>query len=215
MGLRKPRDARSGGTVLGAYLASMAFEEDAAVAAFERMGAELASFGAPAALVTEAARAAREEARHVRAMQELARAPGRDGVITRARVKRMPRRSAAAMAAENAAEGCVRETYGALLARWQSIHAEDAELGRAFARIAADEARHAALSWAVARWIEPQLDEAGRRRVARSRARALRALERAARVEPGARPPRGDEPRARPRAAGSLCLATPSQAARR
>jgi hypothetical protein len=183
VGLARPREAR-GATLLGAYLASMAFEEDAAVTAFDRMERELAALGAPAELVVAAARAKRDEERHVRAFGKLATAPGREGIVKRARTRRIPRRSASAVAAENASEGCVRETYGALVARWQSVHAGDAELRSAFARIAADEARHAALSWAVARWIEPRLDAAGLKRVARARRRALREIRKGAQTEP-------------------------------
>ncbi len=175
-----------GGLTLAGYLARMAFEEDAAVLAFARMEEELVALGAPRALVGEAARAARDEARHTRAMGTLARKRGAASARTgtRARTRRAPRRSLSAIAAENAAEGCVRETYGALLTRWQSLRAEDPAVRRAFARIAADEARHAALSWAVAEWIEPQLDAKGKKRVAQARARAVRELRRAATVMP-------------------------------
>jgi hypothetical protein len=80
------------------------------------------------------------------------------------------------MARENAVEGCVNETFGALVAAWQAAHARDASRRRSFARIAADEARHAALSWAVARWAEGRLDSGARARVAAAAARAARAL---------------------------------------
>jgi hypothetical protein len=185
VGLRKSRAHRGeiATHVLGGYLASMAYEEDAAVLAFARMGTELAALGAPTELVSEAERASRDEVRHQEAMAKLARARGAVG-IAKARVRRSTARPAAAVAAENAAEGCVRETYGALVARWQSLHAADVEVRRALARIATDEARHAALSWALARWIEPGLDDAGRRRVARARARALRVLRASVAVEP-------------------------------
>ena len=98
--------------------------------------------------------------------------------VPAARVRRAGARSLEAMARENAVEGCVRETFGALLLRWQAAHAQDASVRRTFVRISADEARHAALSWAVARWLEPRLDAAGRARVSAARARALRALRR-------------------------------------
>jgi hypothetical protein len=190
-GLCKPKGVRRP-SVLGTYLASLEFEEGASVVAFERMQEELTALGAPAALVAEAARAARDEARHVRAMESLARATGtshpapRTSVAPaeRPRVRRLAPRSVAAIAAENAAEGCVRETYGALVARWQSAHAGNPEVRRTFARIAVDEARHAALSWTVATWIAGKLDPAAQRRVARSQSRALRTLQRVARVEP-------------------------------
>jgi len=172
-GLRRER-AACGASSVGAYLAALAFEEDASVTAFERMRAELVTMRAPRELVVAASRAARDEVRHARVMTRLAR--GRGGRVAKACVRRVGARDATAIAAENAAEGCVRETFGALLAKWQGSHAEDAELRRAFAKIARDEARHAALSWALARWIEPQLDAEGRARVASARARAVRSL---------------------------------------
>ncbi|MGO9711599.1 MAG: ferritin-like domain-containing protein [Polyangiaceae bacterium] len=184
-GLRAPRGPRRRAraeTALGGYFARMAFEEEASIVAFERMCAELGQLGAPAKLAGAAKRAARDETRHARVMAKLAVVHG--GETVKPRVRAMHGRRAAAIAAENAAEGCVRETYGALVARWQSLHAGDVEVRRAFARIAVDEAKHAALSWALARWIEPRLDAAGKRRVARSRARALRALRTSVAIEP-------------------------------
>jgi hypothetical protein len=166
--------AACGRSRVGAYLAALAFEEDASVTAFERMRAELATIGAPQELVIAASRAARDEVRHARVMTGLAQ--DRTGRVTRARVRRAKTRDALALAAENAAEGCVRETFGALLTKWQAAHARDGELRRVFTTIARDEARHAALSWALARWIEAKLDAKGRARVARVRARAVRSL---------------------------------------
>jgi hypothetical protein len=61
------------------------------------------------------------------------------------------------LAVENAREGCVRETYGALIALHQAEHAVSAELREAFAAIADDEIAHAALSWDLARWFERRL----------------------------------------------------------
>ena len=180
-GLRRHPPPRAR-TALGAYLASMAFEEEASIVAFERMREELESLGAPAPLIAAAERAARDEREHAETMTRLALARGA-GVV-RARVPRVRKRSLAAVATENAREGCIRETYGALLAKWQSVHAEDAELRRAFARIADHEASHAALSWALARWIEERLAPATRKRVARARALAIRELRSALGIEP-------------------------------
>jgi hypothetical protein len=163
---------------VGSYLASLAFEEQASIVAFERLRAELEAMGAPPELVAAAGRAAADEVRHARAMTRAAATRG--GAVPKLRVRPVRPRSPAAIAAENAAEGCVRETYGALVLRWQAAHAGDARLAKAFERIAADESRHAALSWAVAAWIEPRLDAGDRRRVARARQRALRRLEAAA-----------------------------------
>jgi len=177
-----PRGSTKSRDRVGAYLAALAFEEDAAVLAFERMTRELASLGAPRSLVRASARAAADERRHVRIMAKLAEARGAS--VTRAGLGRRGWRGAAAIAVENAAEGCVRETYGALVAMWQSTNARDATLRAAFVRIAADEARHAALSWAVASWLEPRLDAPTKRRIARARASALETLKATVDMEP-------------------------------
>jgi hypothetical protein len=117
-------------------------------------------------------RARRDEERHARAMARQARMRG--APVSAPRVLRHAIRPLEAVARENAVEGCVNETFGALIAAFQAEHAPRASLRRVFARIAADEVRHAALSWAVARWAEARLDPAARARVAAARARALR-----------------------------------------
>jgi hypothetical protein len=89
---------------------------------------------------------------------------------------RSPGRSLESIARENAVEGCIHETFGALQLRWQAKHARAATDRRLFARIAADETRHAALAWLVAQWAEPLLDARARQRVDAARSRATRAL---------------------------------------
>jgi hypothetical protein len=165
---------------LGARFARASHDEAASVAAFVRMRAELARHGAPSALVSAAERAARDEVRHARMMEAHARACGARVPSPRIRKKTAPR-TLEAIARENAVEGCVAETMGALLARWQAAHARTPGLREDFAKIAADEARHAALSWAVARWAEDRLDDRARARVARARARAIERLRKDAR----------------------------------
>jgi hypothetical protein len=164
---------------LGAYLARLAHEEARSIEAFEELRAQLRRLGAPAELTTAAARAARDEVRHARMMTALAKAGG--AVPPRLPRLASPRgaRGLEAIARENAAEGCIRETFAALLAHWQARHAERADLRRTFARIAIDETRHAALAWAIARWAETRLDARARARVGRARTAALRELHRA------------------------------------
>ncbi|MFO0669514.1 MAG: ferritin-like domain-containing protein [Polyangiaceae bacterium] len=160
----------------GALFAAMARLEEAAIAAFRLLRRDLAALDAPRSLVRAAAAAARDESRHARVTTRLAR---RRGVVPpRARLeKRRPAPlSLAALALENAVEGCVHETFGALLAAHHAAHAKDDDVRRALARIAEDELRHAALAWAIARWAEPQLDDVTRARVDRARRDAARAL---------------------------------------
>jgi hypothetical protein len=88
------------------------------------------------------------------------------------------------MAKENAIEGCVYETYSALLAAWQAARARDPEVAREMARVAADETRHAALAWAVSHWADTKLDARARARVGRAREAAFDSLENEVRDAP-------------------------------
>lgn len=157
------------GDDVGGELAAMAELEAASVPAFERLARELVAHGAPAALVARARAAARDEIRHARAMTALAT---RHGATPRAiAIGELPIRSLEAIAIENAVEGCVREAYGALVATFQAERAAPA-LRRVFRSIARDERRHAALSEAVAAWLDAALSPAGRAAVALARSAA-------------------------------------------
>jgi hypothetical protein len=136
---------------VGACLAEMAELEAASIAAFDRLARELAAHGAPAALVARARAARRDEIRHAKTVRALARRFGAEPRATRAR--KLPVRSPLAIAIENAVEGCVFETLGAAVATFQAARAEDAAVRAAFARVAEDERRHAALAWAVDAWL--------------------------------------------------------------
>ncbi len=165
---------------LGSYFARMAYGEAASVHAFAGLEADLVRWGAPAKLVAAASRAARDEVRHARVMERRARACGAPVAVAVPRVRRRssrsPARSLESIARENAVEGCIHETFGALQLRWQAKHARAATDRRLFARVAADETRHAALSWLVAQWAEPLLDARARKRVDAARSCAMRAL---------------------------------------
>jgi hypothetical protein len=64
-----------------------------------------------------------DEVRHARDVQVLARDFGAETVW--AQVKQTALRSLLEIALDNAREGCVRETFGALLATYQAASAED------------------------------------------------------------------------------------------
>jgi hypothetical protein len=155
--------------------------EAASVDAFRVLARELRHHGAPKSLVRAAERAARDEIGHARAAGALAR---RWGVMPRApRVEPRPVRSLEAIAIENAVEGCVRETFGALLATHQARAAASPRLRETFSRIAKDETRHAALAWRVAQWLDGRLDGEARARVRAARRAAAEGLVRSARAE--------------------------------
>lgn len=139
----------------GRYFAHVSQLEAAAVDAFERMAEELHALGAPQPLVAWASTSAEDERRHARSMGALAE----HFAVTPAghRSQRFPLRELFDVALENAREGCVRETYGAIVAHHQAAFAADAVVREAMRAVAEDETRHAALSWTVAEWAASQL----------------------------------------------------------
>jgi hypothetical protein len=161
-------------SALGAYFASCARLEAASVIAFHRLREELEAEGAPRELLDGARSAERDEVRHTRAMARLARRHG--GRYVRPRVAPVAARSFEAVAMENAVEGCARETFGALLATWQAAHLEDEEASRTLSVIAEDETRHAALSWAIARWSLTKLDDEAKLRMSVAWSAALESV---------------------------------------
>jgi len=152
----------------GAWLGRAAALEASAIEAFDIFAGDLAQLGAPARLVRDARRAARDERRHARATAGLAARFG-------GRVERLPRahqrpRDVHDIAIENAIEGCVRETFGAAIAAWQAARATDPIVRRAMRSIARDEARHADLGWRVDAWLGCRVEASA------ARARAVEAL---------------------------------------
>jgi hypothetical protein len=160
---------------VGAYLARAAWFEGASVHAFVQLARQLVRHDAPARLVRAALRAAVDEVRHARIMSALATTRG--ATPPPVEVRPPTRRSLASIASENATEGCVGETWAALVAMWQAQRAADPDIQAAFAAIAGDELRHAALSWELDAWLAPQLSATAQRRVRRARAEAIEALE--------------------------------------
>jgi hypothetical protein len=159
----------------GALFAQVAQLEAASVPAFERLASELRAHGAPPALAVEATRARADERRHARVVTALARRFGAAVPRLQVRQERYVR-SLEAVAIENAVEGCVRETYGALVATHQAACAADPIVRLAMTTIAADETKHAALACVVDEWARSRLSAAAHRRVAGARGEACESL---------------------------------------
>jgi hypothetical protein len=160
-----------GGCELGRYFAAMAHLEAASVPAFQRLARELREHGAPDELVWAARRSLREEARHARAARSMAREHGADA--PEVRVAAAAKRSLEEIAIENAREGVVGETWGALVASWQARAAGDRRVRAMMAEIAGEEIGHAELAWAVDAWLSSKLDAAARERVRAAREQAV------------------------------------------
>lgn len=168
---------------IASFLAASAHLEAASVDAFEILRSELTAHGAPRSLRRAAGQSAKDERRHARIMRAFARRAG--ARVERPRVLRSTApRPLLDIALENAREGNINETYGAIVALWQSQHAGSTQLRAAYARIARDEARHAALAFRVANWIEPRLTEQERRLVHEARKAAIASLHSALAREP-------------------------------
>jgi hypothetical protein len=174
VGLRSA--ARTVDSGFARHLADAAWLEAASVDAFGVLRRELRAHGAPRRLLRAASRSKRDERRHARATKALAKAFG----VEVAPVERdaAPLRSLAELALENAVEGCVRETWGALLALRQASRAREPAVRATMRRIARDEARHAQLAWAVDTWLCPRLSPAERQQVLAARRAAVNELAR-------------------------------------
>jgi hypothetical protein len=93
-------------------------------------------------------------------------------------------RPLAEVAIENATEGCVRETYGAMVAQRQARKAADPRVRSVLQQIAIDEARHAALSWEVDTWAQRKLGRFDRSRLRAARGQAIERLRRELAADP-------------------------------
>lgn len=157
------KDVAEPGSRAGAWFARAAQLEAASVDAFRILAGELVAHGAPSDLVADARRSAREEIRHAAVMTRLAHRYGASFELPVVAPRAC--RPLFELALENAVEGCVRETYGAIEAALQAELAADPAVARAMRMIAKDEARHAELSWRIAAWAREKLDDDERRAI--------------------------------------------------
>jgi hypothetical protein len=165
-GRRPPGLVQSQGAALHdvrRYFEEMARLEAGSVPAFRILGRELRVHGAPRSLLAAARRSAREEIRHTRAAKLLAERYG--GRYVPPYILKRPQRSLEELALDNAAEGCVRETFGAMIATYQARAAGDPVVRKFMRSIAVDETRHAAVAIRVAEWTNRRLSEAAVRRI--------------------------------------------------
>jgi hypothetical protein len=166
--------AGGAGTDAGAWYARAAANEAGSVRSFRALARELRGTAIGKRFAGRFRRAARDEIRHARVMRGEALRRGSEP----ARHDFAPEsaRSLAELALENAREGCVLETWAALLAHVQARSAPTARARRQFRRIAEDETRHAELAWDLHRHLSDALDERGRAELEASLLRFLDAF---------------------------------------
>lgn len=174
------------------YFAALANDEAVSVRSFERLANELELASAPQELVLRARRAAKDEARHARVMGALAQRgrPSKGNEPEQA----LPLRPLRDVLLENAREGCVRETFAAVVATHQATHAE-LGLRPIFRRIAKDERAHAKLAWDVYAWGKTALTPNGAGELDHALRTAFDDLEHDL-ADPVAAPPGAGEPTA-------------------
>ena len=165
-------DVRAG--AIGRHFARMAELEAASVVAFEHLAEELRRFDAPAALVDAARQAAKDEQRHTHFASGVAEQHG--SKMSDIVAGESSPHTLLDLAIENAVEGCVRETFGALLVTFQARCAGDAIVRAGLKRVARDETRHAELAWTIHRWMWPMLTRAQRTRVTAAMQSAVQEL---------------------------------------
>jgi hypothetical protein len=172
------------GNSLGGWLGAVAHNEAASVHSFEALARELREHGAPAELIERVFAARDDEVRHARMMTALARAETVTPPVPEV-ASALSSRGLLAIAIENAAEGCVHETWAALEAHYQARHAHDPRLRATMRTIAEDETRHAQLAWDIDAWCRQRLSEAEYARVERARESAARDRLQRAQVDHG------------------------------
>lgn len=160
----------------GAWLATMAQLEAASVEAFAALHDDLARHGAPDSLLRLVRIAAEDEVRHARLARE--QAESRGAIVPEVHVEVARGRSLVELALDNAREGCIEETFGAVLARIQAERAVDPDLRDMLEGIARDELGHAFLSWRIAEWLDARIADDARERVREARAQKLAELDR-------------------------------------
>lgn len=129
--------------------------EHASVGSFARFSLELMGLGAPPELLREAHQAAADEVEHSKLAFGLASAyagqPVGPGPMSLSGVA--PATDAAAIVAALVEEACVNETLAAAEAEAAAEGCADPVVAEVLRRIAADEARHAALGWRCLAWL--------------------------------------------------------------
>jgi hypothetical protein len=129
--------------------------EHASVAAFARLALELMAVGAPTELLRDVHQAALDEVGHAESAWELARHFGGEHVEPGPFPFTAPVNvsvTLAELARAAAREGCLGETLGAHLAAAAAELAPETAVKAVLSVIAAEEARHAVLSYRIVAW---------------------------------------------------------------
>ena len=156
---------------LGIALARHAAYEAASVVAFLHLKMELELLGAPQHLLERIEKAADDERRHTLQVALLAKRYSQEAESFH--VEPTEIRDLETIAIDNMQEGCIGETWGALVGLYQAETAQDLVIAETMRHIALDEVEHASLSWAIHDWLFPLLEDDSRLRVTQAKQKAL------------------------------------------
>lgn len=148
-------------------LRDAAYLEAASIIAFEHLARDLSFHEAPFHLIAAAVRAGDDERRHTALVHALG-----GGEWPAPKAPEWKPRALLDIAIENAVEGCVGETWGALVALAQARDARSPEVRAAYASIAPDEIDHATLAYEIDAWLRPLLTTEERAAVDEAKAAA-------------------------------------------
>ena len=159
---------------LGQSLARHAAYEAASVVAFEHLKKELASLGAPEYLLKRIEKAANDERRHAEQVAILAYYYGYTADTFS--VKPTSFRDIETIAIDNIQEGCIGETWGALVGLYQAEKAKDPIIADTMRKIGLDEVGHASFSWEIQDWLLVRLSNSAKERVHKAQKNAIKKL---------------------------------------
>lgn len=162
------------GEGLGKMFARHAAFEAASVVAFEHLQRELLYYQAPRSIIEKIVTAANDERRHAQQVSALAEQYGAQSDTFTVDTGNV--RSLFDIALDNLKEGCVGETWGALVGLYQAENAQDTSIRKTMKSIAEDEVGHAALSWEIHNWLITKLSIAERDKLEIERLSAINAM---------------------------------------
>jgi hypothetical protein len=158
---------------IGSHFACAAQLEAASITAFVQLARQLKGWEAPQGLVNRCLKAAQDEVVHTQILRRLALDCGAE---LEAPINEDVSSNLLATAIHNATEGCVYETWAALIAAHQALHCTYPTLQKVYRRVAADETRHGQLAWDIHNWLMSQLTLEEQNIVGQAQAEALERL---------------------------------------
>ena len=167
----KPQEIRKNQNAVGSLLSRNAAFEAASVIAFEHLREELEFYDAPLSILKKIDAAIVDERRHAIQIAQLAHCYGQ--TADQFKVTKSVIRSLESIATDNMIEGCIGESWGALVGLHQAVTASDKSIAQVMQVIANEEIEHASLSWEIHAWLFPQLTSQEKERVVIAKQMAL------------------------------------------